>query len=173
VTAKNDPHTFEADVLRVTMVSDHVNLKPASIRITEVVFGGSGGMELDNDRIEVEFNNDLNDAATLNDFEDKYQSNRDFFNRHQDPQKPVTFGDPIPRTSGGYVATSIVRSVRWRNKVFPGNVLRLSGFGAIYFGEVLMNENNRRFTTVRLQMGSALGAEAGYAEADPNGTWGT
>jgi len=79
VTAKNDPHTFEADVLRVTMVSDHVNLKPASIRITEVVFGGSGGMELDNDRIEVEFNNDLNDAATLNDFEDKYQSNRDFF----------------------------------------------------------------------------------------------
>ena len=31
VWARNDPHVFEADVLRVSLVSDHVYLKPASI----------------------------------------------------------------------------------------------------------------------------------------------
>ena len=32
--------------------------------------------------------------------------------------------------------------------------------------------NRRRLTMVRLRMGSALGAEVAYAEADPNGNWG-
>ena len=50
-------------------------------------------------------------------------------------------------------------------------MLKLTGFGTIYFGEVLMNANNRRLTMVRLEMGSALKAGVAYAEADPNGTW--
>ena len=174
VWAKNDPHVFEADALKVTLVSDHANLDAASIRITEAVFGNTLGMRLDGDRIEVQYNDDLDKNPTMNSFEDKYQSNKDFFNRHQNPLKPgsVSFGDPIPRTSGGYAVTSIVSQVLWKNKTFPGNTLKLTGFGVIYFGEVLMNENNRRLTMVRLQMGSALGAEVAYAEADPNGTWG-
>lgn len=174
VWAKNDPHVFEAGLLRTTLVSDHANPGPASIRITEVVFGGPTGMLLDGDRIEVEYNDDLTRNPTLNEFEDRYQSNRDFFNRHQNPTESgtVSFGDPIPRTSGGYLLTSIVHRVRWRGKTFPGNTLTLTGFGTIYFGEVLMNENNRRLTMVRLRMGSALGAEVAYAESDPNGTWG-
>jgi hypothetical protein len=172
VRAKNNPHVFEADVLRVTMVSDHANLKPASIKITEVVFGPEGGMRLDGDPIEVEHNDDLSRNPTLSGFEDKYQSNKAFFNRHQNPLRPVSFGDPIPRTSGGYAITSIVHKVRWRNKTFPGYTLKLDGFGTLYFGEVLMNENNRRLTMVRLHMGSDLGAHAAFAESDPNGTWG-
>lgn len=173
VTAKNDPNVFEADVLRATLVSNHANLAQGSIKLTEIMFGSSnGGMRLNNERIDVEVHSDLNDAPTLNDFEDKYQSNRDFFSRHQIPGKSVKFGDPAPRSSDGYIFTSVVRSVKWKGKVFPGNTLKLTGFGTIYFGEVIMNENNRRFTTVRLLMGSAIGADCAYAEADPNGTWG-
>jgi hypothetical protein len=173
VWAKNNPHVFEADVLRVTLVSDHFNLGPASIKITEVAFGGGAtGIRLDGDPITVEYNDDLDKNPTLSAFEDKYQSNKAFFNRHQNPLKPVSFGDPAPRTSGGYVLTSIVRRLQWKNKTFPGNTLTLTGFGTIYFGEVLMNADNRRLTMVRLQMGSDLGASAAYAEADPNGTWG-
>lgn len=172
VSAKNDPHVFQAVLLRVTLVSDHANLGPASIRIPEALFQG---MLLGGDPIEVDQNNDLNTSPTMDRFEDRYQTSRAFFNRHQNPLTPgaVRFGDPIPRTSGGYAITSIVHRVRWRGKSFPGNVLRLDGFGTIFFGEVLMNENRRRLTMVRLAMGSALGAEAAYAEADPNGTWGT
>ena len=131
-------------------------------------------MLLDGDRIEVEYNNDLNEAPTWSEFEKRFRGDREFFNRHQHPGKPegVPFGDPVPRTSGGYASTSIVHRISWRNKVYEGHVLRLRGFGTIYFGEVLMNENNRRLTMVRLQMGSDLGAEVGFAEADPNGTWG-
>ena len=172
--ARNNPHVFEADVLRITMVSDHFNLGPASIRIKEAVFGGTTGMKLDGDRIEVVYNEDLDRNPTFNGFQDKYQSNKAFFNRHQNKINPgnVRFGDPIPQTSGGYAITSIARQVKWRGKTYNGNTLTLAGFGTIYFGEVLMNENNRRITMVRLHMGSDLGAHAAYAEADPNGTWG-
>jgi hypothetical protein len=170
VWAKNDPHVFEADTLRVIIVSEHAPVKPASIQIKETVFGGTQGIRLDGDRIDVEVHTDLNDAPTLDAFEDKFQTNREFFDRHQ--VQRGSFRDPVPRTSGGYVITSIVRRLKWRNKVIEGNTLRLSGFGALYFGEVLMNENRRRLTMVRLRMGSALGAEVAYAEADPNGNWG-
>lgn len=175
VWARNNPHIFEAGLLRVTLVSDHASQSKASIRLTEAVFGGPEGMRLDGDPIEVETNNDLSNNPTMDAFEDKYQTDRAFFTRNQTSllSASVSFGDPMPRTSGGYAMTSIVQRVKWRNKTYNGNVLQLSGFGTLYFGEVLMNDNNRRLTMVRLRMGSALGAEVAYAEADPNGTWGT
>jgi hypothetical protein len=168
--ARNDPHIFEADILRVTMVSDHAYGKPASIQIPEVAFKG---LRLDKDPIEVEYHTDLNDCPTMDSFQDRYQSNREFFDRHQSSLIPnVRFGDPIPRTAGGYALTSIVYLVRWRRKVYRGNTLTVPDFGTIYFGEVLMNESNRRLTMVRMRMGSDLGADIACAEADPNGVWG-
>lgn len=172
IFANNKPHVFEADVLRIVLVSDHPNLKAPVIRIKEVVFGQKLGMRLDGERIDVEYNDDLDKNPTFSAFQDRYQSNKDFFARHQALKKKVSFGDPPPRTTAGYVQASIVRSVTWKKKKYPGNSLRLTGFGTIYFGEVLMNENNRRFTMVRLEMGSELGASCACAEADPNGTWG-
>ena len=173
VWARNDPHVFEADQLRVTMVSDHAELRAASIKITEVVFKG---LSLDRDPIEVVYDTGLNDYPTMEAFLDKFQSNQEFFERHQDPLSAakVSFGDPIARPSGGgYARTTIVREVRWRKRVYRGNILTLKDFGTIYFGEVLLNENNRRLTMVRMQLGSDLGAEIACAESDPNGTWGT
>ena len=56
--------------------------------------------------------------------------------------------------------------------MYEGHILRLTGFGTIYFGEVLIKDDNRRLTMVRLEMGSAVRADVAYAEADPNGNWG-
>jgi hypothetical protein len=171
--ATNTPHIFEADVLRAVLVSTHAPVnKPASIRIQEAVFGGNLGIRLDGDKITVETHSDLNLAPTMDAFEDKYQTDKAFFDRHQLAFKTGSFGDPIPKTSSGYVITSIVRRLRWRGQTIEGHILRLSGFGTLYFGEVVMNDNARRLTMVRLRMGSALGAEVAYAEAEPNGTWG-
>ena len=174
VRAKNDPFPFEAARLSITMVSDHYSPdEEPSIIATEIVFED---LKLDGQLIEPEWDKDLVDHPTFASFEREYQNNEKFFRKYQktlkDPSREATFGDPMPRIDGGYVATSFVRSLRWKKKKYPGNVLTLKGFGSIYFGEVLMNENNRRVTLVRLAMGSTVEAEAAYAEADPNGTWG-
>ena len=73
--------------------------------------------------------------------------------------------------ANGYVVTSIVKAIRWRKRSYEGNRLYLKGFGALYFGELLMNETNRRLTMVRFAMGSEMGALAAAGEADPNGEW--
>lgn len=150
VHAKNDPFSFEAGRLSITIVSDH--FKPEeepSIAPTEIVLEG---LQLDGQPIELDRDTDLIDYPTFTGYCLKHPSG--------------------PRTSGGYVVTSFVRSIRWKKKKIQGNVLSLKGFGSIYFGEVLMNEYNRRVTLVRLAMGSTVEAEAACAEADPNGTWG-
>ena len=73
--------------------------------------------------------------------------------------------------SNGYVVCSFVNAVTWRGKTTPGNALQLTGFGTIYFGEVLMNEYSRRFTLVRLAMGSTVQADVALADGDSNGSW--
>jgi hypothetical protein len=175
---RNDPHVFEVDVLRIKLVSDHAPVQRASIKIEEALFGGtetvSPGMRLDREQITVQKNEDLNQCPTMEAFDDKFQSDPKFFKRHQHPHRKykVSFGDPIPRVFDGYAITSIVDSFTWRGTRYEGHVLTLEGFGTLYFGEVLMNEHNRRLTMVRLEMGSELGAEVACAEGDPNGTWG-
>ena len=71
----------------------------------------------------------------------------------------------------GFVQCSIVRSITWGGQKIAGHVLTKKGFGSIYFGEMLINENNRRVTLVRVKMGSDTEAEATFAESDPNGSW--
>jgi hypothetical protein len=150
VHAKNDPFQFEAGRLSITIVSDNFRKdKEPGIASTEIVFEG---LQLDGQPIEQDLNTDLSDYPTFSSYRLKHPSG--------------------PHTSGGYVVTSFVRSIRWKKKKIQGNVLSLKGFGSIYFGEVLMNEYNRRVTLVRLAMGSTIEAEAACAEADPNGTWG-
>jgi hypothetical protein len=175
VYAKNDPHVFEATRIELRMVSNHDGLdKQPSIVPTEI---GFEGMRLDGEPIAVPFDNDLTRFPTFAEFEREYQSNESFFGKYQSclkhPQGTGRFGDPFPRTSGGFVATSFVRSVAWKGETFLGNALPLKGFGTLFFGEVLCNENNRRITMVRLALGCAVQATGGCGEGDPNGTWGT
>jgi hypothetical protein len=63
-----------------------------------------------------------------------------------------------------------VNSIKWGSKTIDGNALQVDGFGTIYFGEVLMNEYSRRFTLVRLAMGSDVRADVALGEGDSNGS---
>jgi hypothetical protein len=176
VVAVNKPIVFEADLLRVVMVSDHARQGQPSIVPKEVVFGGEKGILLGGKPVRVDTDaRDLEEFATFEAFEKEYRKNPSFFKkycsriRRTDGKKGVP-GERLPRVSG-YVATSIVRNITWGDQRIRGNVLTLEGFGQVYFGELLMNEYNRRLTMVRLRMGSAMRADVAYGEADPNGSW--
>jgi hypothetical protein len=155
-TAKNGPLVFAARRLQITMESTHdgPDNQPSFVP-TVTIFDG---LQLDGAPITFPGNQDLSDnclatCPTFDEFAQKFGGNGD------------------PRPLGDFVVSSFVRSVNWKDQTFPGNVLSVEGFGNLYFGEVLLNRNNRRVTMVRLAMGCAVQAVAACAEADPNGTW--
>ena len=174
LVARNAPNVFEAREIRIRMLSDHNGIdNQPHIVPTEMVFDG---MQLNGRPISIVHDNDFSSFPTLAQFEQEYQKNESFFKKYQaclrHPHGAPKFGAPLPRTPGGFVAASFVRGLNWSGQSIQGNVLSLKGFGSIYFGEVLLNDNNRRITMVRLEMGCAGQATAAAGEADPNGTWG-
>ena len=50
-----------------------------------------------------------------------------------------------------------------------GHRLTIDGFGRIYFGEIVIDENMRRVTLLRFELGSPIGGEAAFVEAHSNG----
>jgi hypothetical protein len=49
------------------------------------------------------------------------------------------------------------------------NAIRWRGFGKIFFGEVIVKENDRQVTLVRLQMGSDAGGSGTVGDGQSNG----
>jgi len=171
VFAKNDPHVFAADHIEIKVVSDHYEPgEQPRIVPKQISFEG---LLLDNKPIKVNFNQDLTNFPTFDEFECEYRTNRHFFDKYQvclkQPEGGSSFGDRLPRTLGGFVLTSFAASVDFDGQTVPGNVLSVEGFGNIYFGEVLMKEDNRRVTMVRLAMGCAAQAQVALGEVDHNG----
>jgi hypothetical protein len=75
------------------------------------------------------------------------------------------------RASADYRVTSIVRDVFLDGKSQGGYILRREGFGVIFFGEMLVNRDNRRITLVRIRMGSDPAGVVAMSATDPNGIW--
>jgi hypothetical protein len=173
--ARNKPIVFETDLLGVTVVSDHPVRGQPSIAPTEVAFYKK---KMTFNKLPVTLDVDLNTfqtLATLESLDREFRTNRKFFDSYvgrfrRKRSSPPSFGSSIPRISG-YVSCSIVSGITWGDRKIPGNVLQLDGFGSIYFGEMLINEYNRRLTLVRLRMGSDVEADTALAEVDPNGSW--
>jgi len=178
VAAANGPkNVFKAGQLKLTLVSTHPEKGQPYIVPSEVIFGGTEGMSLNGLKITVKTDiEDFRKWSTLERFEYEFRTNKTVYDKYYKrfltkEGKPPEFKQPIPRTQNGYVVCSIVSSIRWGGKTIPGHVLTQTGFGSIYFGEMLINEYNRRMTLVRLSMGSDVRAEVAYAESDPNGSW--
>ena len=177
VRAVNRPHIFTAGQLKLTLSSVHPTVGQPSIVLREAIFGGDAGMALNKNKITV--TDDLDDfrrLETLERFEHEFQTNDAFYKKYRDrflarDGKAVAFKQPLPRVQGGYVVGSFVSSIKVGLKKIPGNVFRFDGFGSIHFGEVIMNEYSRRFTMVRLEMGSDVQANVAFAEGDSNGSW--
>jgi hypothetical protein len=77
----------------------------------------------------------------------------------------------------GTIYATIVKSIRWDGPPFPGSTIEhnkvvLPEFGRAYFGELLVSQQSRRLTMVRLALGSNGGGSASGSDAQDNGGWG-
>jgi hypothetical protein len=166
------PHVFKADLLKLTLESTYPKQGQPSIIPT------ASFVRMFLDDQEITLSTDIQDFCSmprLQDFDDAFKSKQSVYSKYKRRFLTRTgalpeFHQPIPRVSNGYVVCSFVNAVTWRGKTTPGNALQLTGFGTIYFGEVLMNEYSRRLTLVRLAMGSTVQADVALAEGDANGS---
>jgi hypothetical protein len=79
-------------------------------------------------------------------------------------------------TSHQMIHGTIVNNLQWRRKPFPGahidhNSVKVPRFGRIYFGELLIAEQSRRLTMMRVSLGSPIGGQVAFSDMDPNGSW--
>lgn len=134
------------------------------------------GLSLAGLPIHLELNVELMQCARWNDLEKSFRTDQAFFDKCRDSfapldlERPPAFGDKIPFVRGAYALCSFVRSIQWGDRTIPGHVLAQPGFGAIYFGEMLLNDREWRVTMVRMRLGSNSAGQAVFAETDPNGT---
>jgi len=165
---------FRAGEVSLTVRSTYAvdNSKQPSFDYMEVpVFRD---LSLDGQKIELEFNDELMGCTTWHELQKRYKTHRPFFDsllfgRHK-TASPLNFGDDIPYSPGSYAICSFVRSIKIGDRTIPGHVLQLHGFGSIYFGEVILNDRERRVTMVRTQLGCNHAGGSAMAETDPNGT---
>jgi len=80
--------------------------------------------------------------------------------------------------SNGTTYATIVKSIKWAGDPYPGatieqNMVTVPDFGKIFFGELLITEQSRRLTMLRLELGSPIGGVIACAEVENNGSWST
>src|SRR5262245_8895948 len=73
---------------------------------------------------------------------------------------------------------TVVKSIKWTGDPIPNaridqNSVSVPDFGKIFFGELLISYFSRRFTLLRLELGSELGGGVACAEVETNGIWST
>jgi hypothetical protein len=81
----------------------------------------------------------------------------------------------IPYADQGPIVATFVTKLEWKGEPPVGteivnNRLTVSGLGRIYFGEMILDENSRRATLLRFELGSGTGGDASACEAATNGT---
>ena len=79
--------------------------------------------------------------------------------------------------SGGTIYGTIVKSLRWAGKPYPGaeiddNVITIPDCGDIYFGEIYISDCRRRLTMLRLDLCCPAPMRLMMADTEDNGSWG-
>jgi hypothetical protein len=133
------------------------------------------GLVIDDKRVDVFFDPDRfnSDLTTLDRLKSRSRS-KTFREAHE----PLlgALGD-LRRIGRGQVVLVKV----FRRFAFPdgqpetvkvdGNSLIVHDFGTIFFGEMLVTDQSRRLTMVRMRLGSPEGGDADFAEVETNGSW--
>jgi hypothetical protein len=78
--------------------------------------------------------------------------------------------------SAGKVYGTIIQSIRWANKPYPGavidcNAIKLPNCGEIYFGEIYISKHARRLTMLRLDFCCPHPMRLMASDSENNGTW--
>jgi hypothetical protein len=110
----------------------------------------------------------------------RYEKDGDFRKRYGNlffPTGGPTGRNEIPNSKGMIYGT-VVTGLEWQGKkpdktdVIGTNRLKIEGLGTLYFGEIFIEENYRRVTLIRFQLGSSYGGDMSACEAQGNGsTW--
>jgi len=167
------PVEFRAGMLAISVESTHPRHGEAHIRYAAPQIEG---LSLDGLPIELELRREFLDLPTMREIEERFRTNESFFRDCRDAfmrrigVAVPEFGSNIPRLRH-HAFISIVRAIHWGGRRIEGHVLTKTGFGRIYFGEMLIHEHNRRLTLVRVKMGSDNDADGAFLESDPNGDW--
>jgi hypothetical protein len=79
--------------------------------------------------------------------------------------------------SGGTIYGTIVKSLRWAGKPYPGaeiddNVLTIPDCGDIYFGEIYIDDCRRRLTMLRMDLCCPAPMRLMMSDSEDNGSWG-
>jgi hypothetical protein len=79
--------------------------------------------------------------------------------------------------SGGTIYGTIVKSLRWAGKPYPGaeiddNVITIPDCGDIYFGEIYISALRRRLIMLRMDLCCPAPMRLMMADVEDNGTWG-
>jgi hypothetical protein len=93
---------------------------------------------------------------------------------------PGVAAPPPPRLPycNDLVYATVVKSIKWTGEPIATaridqHSVYVPDFGKIFFGELLISSLSRRFTLLRLELGSELGGAVACAEVESNGTWST
>ena len=147
------------------------------------------GLKINGAEVKVDLDHDLfSECDTKEKFCKKHKQDEQF--RHKvckqflwgefDPDTPdfikeryswVTPPGSMPE-SRGVIPCTIVKSISTKasGTTVHGNVLVVENFGKIFLGEILMIENMRRLTMMRLELGSPVGGTVIICGGDNNGT---
>jgi hypothetical protein len=173
--------SFQAERIAIEVESTHPQIGQPAIQIkkTEAV-----GMTLLVKRptgesatttIQLDFDQEMMSLTTMEQLDNEFLKNRKFFDSHRalfsSGSDPVFGKSKLPRTPQGYFSAPIVKQVRLGDQVIQGNVLRTKGFGAISFGVMLADGYSRRFSMLRVRMGSDPGGDVGFSDVETNGIW--
>ena len=74
----------------------------------------------------------------------------------------------------GVVYTTIVKELKWegkppKNARIDGHSVIVDDFGTVYFGELLIDRDERRLTMVRFELGSPVGGYCDFVDIGSNG----
>jgi hypothetical protein len=167
------PIEFRAQALSLSLRSTHP-LTGGQPRIEFVETPQFLGLSLNGQPIQLELNTELMRLTRWDDLNERFRTDREFFEScpfgATDSARSLTFGQGIPYTAGSYALCSFVRSIRLGDQVIPGHAIEQRGFGTIYFGEILVNDKERRVSMVRMQLACENAGQTVFAETDPNGT---
>jgi hypothetical protein len=75
----------------------------------------------------------------------------------------------------GVIYTTIVKELKWEGKPpanarIDGHSVIVKDFGTVYFGELLIDKDERRLTMARFELGSPVGGYCDFIDVGSNGT---
>jgi hypothetical protein len=176
--------TFAVDQLHARLESSSDRRTQTSFRGLEAIFQG---VNVDGHELLVVTAPDIcNQYETYDKLVQSYQEDGDFRKKfgslfyltgNEKTGMGALLSKPAIPNAGGLIVATVVTTLRWATTPAPGteiiaNRLKIDGVGSIYFGEILFEQESRRLTLLRFQLGSPVGADGSAAEVQSNGhTW--